>query len=144
MAITWGSFKGPLPSFGRQSFWLRRHDAVELFLCDARTRDQARAQLAEVGDIERLAVRTAVGLASPRDLGVIRNSLRAIEALHADADLAGLGVLEGVVQGLLGDAIKLFFQLRRQRKRIGRYQAGFNAGAVFHHFEASFKRSGKT
>jgi DNA mismatch repair protein MutS len=60
----------------------RRHDAVELFFVDARCRDQARARLGEIGDIERLAVRTAVGLATPRDLGVIRNSLLSAEALH--------------------------------------------------------------
>ena len=62
----------------------RRHDAVELFFADARSRDQARAQLAEIGDLERLAVRTAVGLATPRDLGVIRNSLASAEALHKE------------------------------------------------------------
>jgi len=60
----------------------RRHDAVELFLSDARSRDQARARLSEIGDLERLAVRTAVGLSTPRDLGVIRNSLASAEALH--------------------------------------------------------------
>ena len=60
----------------------RRHDAVELFVCDARARNQARALLAEIGDLERLAVRAAVGLATPRDLGVIRNGLRGARALH--------------------------------------------------------------
>jgi DNA mismatch repair protein MutS len=60
----------------------RRHDAVELFFVDARCRDQARARLGEIGDLERLAVRTAVGLATPRDLGVIRNSLVSAEALY--------------------------------------------------------------
>jgi DNA mismatch repair protein MutS len=60
----------------------RRHDAVELFVLDARCRDQARARLGEIGDLERLAVRAAVGLATPRDLGVIRNSLASAVALH--------------------------------------------------------------
>ena len=60
----------------------RRHDAVERFVLDARERDRVRAHLAEVGDLERLAVRAAVGLATPRDLGVIRNSLRAANGLH--------------------------------------------------------------
>jgi DNA mismatch repair protein MutS len=60
----------------------RRHDAVELFVLDARVRDQARVRLGEIGDLERLAVRAAVGLATPRDLGVIRNSLASAAALH--------------------------------------------------------------
>ncbi len=61
----------------------RRHDAVELFVCDARMRGEARAELGQIGDLERLAIRTEVGLATPRDLGVIRNSLRSARALHA-------------------------------------------------------------
>jgi DNA mismatch repair protein MutS len=60
----------------------RRHDAVELFFGDARRRDQARVRLGEIGDLERLAVRAVVGLASPRDLGVIRNSLLSAASLH--------------------------------------------------------------
>jgi DNA mismatch repair protein MutS len=60
----------------------RRHDAVELFLCDAPTREQVRTNLGEIGDLERLAVRAAVGLASPRDLAVVRNSLASAKSLH--------------------------------------------------------------
>jgi len=60
----------------------RRHDAVELFFVDARFREQARERLSEIGDLERLAVRAAVGLATPRDLGVIRNSLASAEQLR--------------------------------------------------------------
>jgi len=60
----------------------RRHDAVELFVLDAMLRGQARATLSEIGDLERLAVRAAVGLATPRDLGVVRNSLRNAKALR--------------------------------------------------------------
>ncbi|MGB8331645.1 MAG: DNA mismatch repair protein MutS, partial [Polyangiales bacterium] len=60
----------------------RRHDAVELFACDPRCRDQARARLGEIGDLERLAVRAAVGLATPRDLATIRNGLLAAATLR--------------------------------------------------------------
>ena len=60
----------------------RRHDAVELFVCDPSLRDQVRSCLGRTGDLERLAVRASVGLATPRDLGVIRNSLRSARELH--------------------------------------------------------------
>ena len=62
----------------------RRHDAVELFHIDARCRHQCRALLGEIRDLERLAVRAAVGLATPRDLGAVRNSLASAEALHQE------------------------------------------------------------
>ncbi len=60
----------------------RRQDVIERFSCDARARDEARAHLSAIGDLERLAVRAAVGLATPRDLGVIRDSLRSVQALR--------------------------------------------------------------
>ncbi|MCZ6807823.1 MAG: DNA mismatch repair protein MutS [Deltaproteobacteria bacterium] len=61
----------------------RRHDAVEIFVSDRRFRDEARATMSGIGDLERLAVRTAVGLATPRDLGIIRNGLRGASILRA-------------------------------------------------------------
>jgi DNA mismatch repair protein MutS len=75
----------------------RRHDAVELFVLDAPMRQQARQRLAEIGDLERLAVRAAVGLATPRDLGIIRNSLANAASLHQQ-----LGARPGTV---LDDAL---------------------------------------
>jgi DNA mismatch repair protein MutS len=60
----------------------RRHDSVELFVLDAPVRAQARTVLSEIGDLERLAVRAAVGLATPRDLGVIRDGLRSAKSLR--------------------------------------------------------------
>ncbi len=80
----------------------RRHDAVELFFADARSRDQARARLAEIGDIERLAVRAAVGLATPRDLGVIRNGLASAEALHRDLSARPGSALDDSMASLEG------------------------------------------
>jgi DNA mismatch repair protein MutS len=78
----------------------RRHDAVELFVQDPRSREQARAHLSEIGDVERLAVRTAVGLATPRDLGVIRNSLVAAKELHADLCARPGGELDDALSAL--------------------------------------------
>ena len=40
----------------------RRQDAVERFFCDGRARDETRAHLSRIGDLERLSVRAAVGL----------------------------------------------------------------------------------
>ena len=53
----------------------RRHDAVELFLLDVGLRDALRERLARVGDLERLATRAALGQATPRDLGALRDGL---------------------------------------------------------------------
>ena len=59
----------------------RRHDAVEVFFSDALLRREIQGALRSVGDLERLATRAAMGVASPRDLGVMRDSLTAAEAL---------------------------------------------------------------
>ncbi len=64
----------------------RRHDLVELFFADSGGRAEIREHLSRIGDLERLAMRTAVGLASPRDLGAIRNGLGAAAALYASLD----------------------------------------------------------
>ncbi len=97
----------------------RRHDAVELFVCDAPLRKDVRERLAEIGDLERLAVRAAVGLASPRDLGVIRDSLAGAAGLHERlwgrsgfdlddtlAELRDVDLCEDV-RGMLCDALVL-------------------------------------
>ena len=80
----------------------RRHDAVELFFADGRIREQARARLAEIGDIERLAVRAAVGLATPRDLGIIRNGLASAEALHRELSARPGSALDDAMASLDG------------------------------------------
>ncbi|MET0386703.1 MAG: DNA mismatch repair protein MutS [Polyangiales bacterium] len=53
----------------------RRHDAVQIFVEDAELRTRLRAELQRVGDLERLATRTSLGIATPRDLAAIRNGL---------------------------------------------------------------------
>ncbi len=59
----------------------RRHDAVEAFVLDAPLRDRVREGLARVGDLERLATRLSLAVATPRDLGAIRNGLGAVREL---------------------------------------------------------------
>jgi len=69
----------------------RRHDAVEAFLRDPPLRDELREHLGRVGDLERLATRVSLGLASPRELASLRDGLEAAAAV-ADvlaADPAG-------------------------------------------------------
>ena len=61
----------------------RRHDAVELFVQHPGTRREVRERLADVGDVERLAVKLALDRAAPRDLVALRRSLAALP------DLAG-------------------------------------------------------
>ncbi|MGZ3478487.1 MAG: DNA mismatch repair protein MutS, partial [Polyangiales bacterium] len=61
----------------------RRHDAVELFLIDAPLREELRAAFSHVGDLERLATRAALGQASPRDLGALRDGIGELPKIAA-------------------------------------------------------------
>lgn len=56
----------------------RRHDQVESLLLAPQERERLRAALAEVGDLERIAVKLATGRAQPKDLGLLRRSLLAL------------------------------------------------------------------
>jgi len=55
----------------------RRLDRVELFVVQSRLRTDVREELKSVGDLERLATRAALHEATPRDLGGLRDGLRA-------------------------------------------------------------------
>jgi DNA mismatch repair protein MutS len=59
----------------------RRHDAVEALVLDAGLRADLRDALGAIGDLERLATRAALGVATPRDLGAIRDGLRSARAV---------------------------------------------------------------
>lgn len=65
----------------------RRHDAVEALVVDADLRRTLHQQLGEVADLERLATRVELGVAHPRDLGAVRDSL---VAAHAAIDALGV------------------------------------------------------
>ncbi len=60
----------------------RRHDAVELFVQHPGLRKEVRDRLADVGDIERLAIKLALDRAGPRDLAGLRRSLSVLPALE--------------------------------------------------------------
>ncbi len=53
----------------------RRHDAVEALFLDATLRGRVREALSTLGDLERMATRASLGVATPRDLGVVRRAL---------------------------------------------------------------------
>jgi DNA mismatch repair protein MutS len=59
----------------------RRLDAVELFVVHPAMRREVRLALAEVGDIERLAMKLALDRAAPRDLVALRRSLAALPTI---------------------------------------------------------------
>ncbi len=58
----------------------RRLDLVESLVVHARLREELTRELAQVGDIERLAVRSSLRAATPRDLGALRDGLLAARA----------------------------------------------------------------
>ena len=71
----------------------RRHDAVEALRTDAPLRTRIRILLADVPDVERLAVRATLGVATPRDLGAIRAAL--LRAATLSQELAARHALAG-------------------------------------------------
>jgi DNA mismatch repair protein MutS len=67
----------------------RRLDMVELFVIHSALRERLRQELEGVTDLERSSTRVAVGEATPRDLGKLRDGLcaaRAATALLTDID----------------------------------------------------------
>jgi DNA mismatch repair protein MutS len=75
----------------------RRHDAVERLVDRQSARDAARKILAGLGDLERLASRARLGVATPRDLVALGRTLGQLPAL-AQA-LAGAGALPVMAPG---------------------------------------------
>jgi DNA mismatch repair protein MutS len=63
-----------------------RLDAVEVLAGDARGRDRLREALDGVRDLERLAGRAALGRATPRELGALRDSLLRLPDVRAGLD----------------------------------------------------------
>ncbi len=71
----------------------RRLDAVEVFVQNPLARTDLRSRLADLGDLERLGTRAALGEATPKDLGALRDGLLAapsvVEAVRTIPDAAG-------------------------------------------------------
>jgi DNA mismatch repair protein MutS len=64
----------------------RRLDAVQVLVADPRGRDRLREALDGVRDLERLAGRAAVGRATPRELGALRDSIRKLPDVRSALD----------------------------------------------------------
>jgi DNA mismatch repair protein MutS len=75
-----------LSPLGRVAEIRRRHDAVELFVVHAGLRRDVRERLADVGDVERLAVKLVLDRAAPRDLVALRRSLANLPPIAAALD----------------------------------------------------------
>jgi len=63
-----------------------RLDAVDVLVTDARGRDRLRESLDGVRDVERLAGRAALGRATPRELGALRDSILRLPDVRAALD----------------------------------------------------------
>ncbi len=81
----------------------RRLDQVETFVTNGRLRAELREILADVTDLERLAVRAVMSEATPRDLGALRDGLCAsarasalLASLRDDANIDALGLEQGL------------------------------------------------
>lgn len=78
----------------------RRHDEVSYLFERPPLRMELRQLLSRLGDLERLSTRAAMGLATPRDLGVIRSSLDAIAEIDARLDAEAAGVIDDPIAEL--------------------------------------------
>ena len=64
----------------------RRQDAVEHLVTAPIVRERVRAELGRIHDLERLAGRASLGVASPRDMGQLRASLAHLPRLCAELE----------------------------------------------------------
>ena len=85
----------------------RRQDAVERLVGAHTARDDARAYLSEIADLERLVGRARLGVATPRDLSVLGRSLARLPDLVNALDDARAGELPGAFDGPGEDLLRL-------------------------------------
>lgn len=71
----------------------RRLDVVEYFFRDTGCRDELRAHIEQVGDLERLISKAAVGRITPREVVQLRNSLTAVEPIRRLCSATGQDAL---------------------------------------------------
>jgi DNA mismatch repair protein MutS len=78
----------------------RRHDAVEAFVSDRDARAKVRTALDGTPDLERIANRVAANVASPRELGGLRNALLGAHALKEQLARSAGELVESVLHEL--------------------------------------------
>ncbi|MCW5936660.1 MAG: DNA mismatch repair protein MutS [Fimbriimonadaceae bacterium] len=88
-----------------------RHESVGRLADHSLTRGDLRDAMKKVSDIERLVARAATGVASPRDLGALRNSLLALPELDEALRKVALAGLYSIRERV-GDHRDLAHQLR--------------------------------
>jgi DNA mismatch repair protein MutS len=94
----------------------RRLDAVEVFVRNPLSRGEMRGKLEKVGDLERLGARAALGDATPKDLGAMRDGLLAAPSVVA-AVLEIPDVDAKTALGLVHDAPDLLEPLASELSR---------------------------
>jgi DNA mismatch repair protein MutS len=114
----------------------RRLDQVELFVQNPRLRDELRTVLATVSDLERLAMRAALGEASPRELGALRDGLggagRSAAILEEQSDAAmrdtlGMGTAVDTVDDLRSELERALVERPPQQPKDGAvFRTGFD------------------
>ncbi|MCU0661051.1 MAG: DNA mismatch repair protein MutS [Myxococcota bacterium] len=113
----------------------RRLDRVDLFFRDSRFRSDVATSLSRLSDVERLASRIGMGVATPRDLGSLRTSLLELPELDTLLDSCPEPDAEEVLGGRLDRAEALASALDRAlvdeppttAKDGGIFREGFDA-----------------
>ncbi len=80
----------------------RRLDQVEAFASSGMARAEVRNALRPLGDLERLSNRATAGLASPRDLAALRETLRRIPAVQNHLRDGALGAVQPLAEQIDG------------------------------------------
>ena len=78
----------------------RRLDAVSELFGNERLRGDLRESLKDVGDIERIMSKVCCGRATPRDIGVLRNSLKSVHPIRTHLDGTKSDLLKELATGL--------------------------------------------
>jgi DNA mismatch repair protein MutS len=110
----------------------RRLDAVEWFVVESRLRQNLRAAMDGVGDLERLATRAAFGDATARDLGAIRDGLVASRNVLAVLASVDTDEARGIL-GLTTDPVDTLPEVEAELSRalVDRPPAQPKDGAIF-------------